>query len=233
MSHHTNNHNHADSAVPATGPSALVVELRRHVPFSVSAVTIGLIVAGTICILRVGIDKSSFAAQFFHLFHPAHMLFSAAATTAMFCRYERKVGKAIVIGLIGAIGVCGVSDIAIPQLSLLLLGVEAPWHICIIEHWDLALPFAAVGVLMGLWAAGDVLRSTIISHSLHVFFSTMASIFYMIGPIGVVAWISDIGRVFVLVVVAVMIPCCVSDIIFPLLMSRAGRDRHARAPHVH
>ncbi|MHC4236360.1 MAG: hypothetical protein ACYSUQ_14680, partial [Planctomycetota bacterium] len=32
----------------------------------------------------------------FHLFHPVHMFFSAAATTAMFWRYERRLIKAMV-----------------------------------------------------------------------------------------------------------------------------------------
>jgi len=229
--------------------SALVVELREHVPFSVSAVAIGLIVAGAICILgfgsegqapakalhdHAGGDRLANPAElFFHLFHPAHMLFSAAATAAMFHRYENKPVKAVVTGLIGAIGVCGVSDIAAPHVSLLILGVKTPWHICVWEHPTLVLPFAAVGVLVGIAAARSVVRSTIISHSLHVFASTMASIFYMVGPLGIIAWINEIGKVFGFVVLAVVVPCCVSDIVFPMLMSRAGRDQYGKEPHAH
>ena len=40
-------HMHASS----DGSSALMVELREHVPFSVSAVAIGLCIAGAICVL--------------------------------------------------------------------------------------------------------------------------------------------------------------------------------------
>lgn len=229
-------------------PSALVVELREHVPFSVSAVAIGLIAAGTICVLGFGfhgdVESSRAAAHshsgslnpaelFFHLFHPAHMLFSAAATTAMFCRYERRMVKAILIGLIGAVGVCGISDIVMPHLSLIILGTPAPWHICVYEHPDMTLPFAAVGVAVGIAASGSVIRSTIISHSLHVFASTMASIFYMVGPLGVVAWIDDLGKVFLFVVIAVVVPCCLSDIVFPMMMSKSGRDWYTREPHRH
>ena len=229
--------------------SALMVELREHVPFSVSAVAIGLIAAGTICVLGFasghgaegveahgggeGSHGHNAAQLFFHLFHPAHMLFSAAATTAMFCRYDRNAMKAIVIGLIGAIGVCGVSDIVVPHLSLLILGASTPWHICVLEHPGLSLPFAAVGVAVGLAASGGVMRSTIISHSLHVFASTMASIFYMVGPLGIIAWIDDLGKVFIFVVVAVVIPCCLSDIVFPLFMSNSARRRYVLEPHTH
>lgn len=258
---------HGDSPSSGSMLNGLIAELRAHVPFSVSAVTIGLIVAGLICVLGGNVSdgnldrqevssqqaaessdthdhseppseaahehKPSFATHLFHLFHPAHMLFSAAATTAMFRRYDRKKGKAVLVGIIGAVGICGVSDILIPHASLILLGRQTAWHICILEHPDLVLPFAAIGVLMGLWAASDVLRSTLISHSLHVFTSTMASIFYLVGSLGAVAWINDIGQVFVFVVIAVMVPCCVSDIIFPLLMTKPNRDAYLAAPHTH
>ena len=231
--------------------SALLVELREHLPFSVSAVAIGLIVAGTMCILvsgfvedgvaetvhdHVGGDEGhdhgpQFAQLFFHLFHPAHMLFSAAATTAMFRRYDRKITKAIVVGIVGAIGVCGISDIIMPHISLSILGVRTPWHICVVKHPGLVLPYAGIGVLVGILAAGGVVRSTVISHSLHVLASSMASIFYMVGPLGIVAWIDRAGEVFLFVVLAVMLPCCVSDIVFPLLMTRAGRSQYVEEPH--
>jgi len=259
---HAHPHAHGSTASP------VLVELRAHLPFSVSAVTIGLIVAGTICILgasrseleSAGATASeahavhehgehepeasdgdhaghehgpAFARLFFHLFHPAHMLFSAAATAAMFCRYERRWLKAIVVGLVGAIGVCGISDIAMPHVSLMILRIAAPWHICVIEHPELVLPFAAVGVLIGIGSAHRGLQSTIFSHSLHVLASTMATIFYMVGPMGTVAWIDKLGEVFVMVVLAVMVPCCMSDIVFPTLLSGAGRQRYAQEPHVH
>ncbi len=248
-------HSHDDQHPPPSGgeciddhSSALVVELREHVPFSVSAVAIGLIAAGTICVMGFageaetggahtagdGHDHGANPAQlFFHLFHPAHMLFSAVATTAMFSRYDRNVPKAVAIGLLGAIGVCGVSDIVIPHLSLWILQTPTEWHICAAEHPGLSIPFAVIGVAVGLAASAGVMRSTIISHSLHVFASTMASIFYMVGPLGIVAWIDDLGKVFLFVVLAVVVPCCLSDIVFPLLMTRSARERYNREPHSH
>lgn len=255
-SHDDGQGNHAHEHGPAR--SALLVELREHVPFSVSAVAIGLIVAGAICILGAGIggletgdaghvhtrgamtgddyhgaNTPPFAMLFFHLFHPAHMLFSAAATTAMYVRYEKAILKAIVVGLAGAIGVCGISDIVMPQLSLMMLGFKTPWHVCVVEHPGMVIPFAAIGVLIGIASATAVARSTLITHSLHVLASTMASIFYMVGPLGVVAWIERIGQVLLFVILAVMVPCCLSDIVFPMLMSKAGRDRYELEPHAH
>lgn len=254
------------SGLPGRG-RALHEELTHHLPFSVSAVALGLMLAGIICFLvsagrmtggdadqaghvapqavAPGPDAPHVQAHqhnaiqsgaehdhanpflsLFHLFHPAHMLFSAAATTAMFWRYERRLIKAVLIGLIGAIGVCGLSDIVIPQLSLGLLGKWMPWHICLIQHPWMILSFALVGVLVGLGASPGVHLSTFYWHSLHVFISSMASIFYLIGPFGALGWIDSIGTVFVFVIVAVMIPCCVSDIVFPLVLVSPARERY-------
>jgi hypothetical protein len=173
-------------------------------------------------------DHASGFRPMFHLFHPLHMFFSAAATTAMFWRYDRKILKAIVVGLVGAIGVCGVSDILIPHVSLLVLGVHLPIHICVIEHPGMVLPFAVIGIGVGLLAAMGVARSTVFSHSMHVFVSTMASIFYIIHAFGRLAWIDELGYIFFFVVMAVMVPCCFSDIVFPLAMTRSARAAYAR-----
>jgi hypothetical protein len=253
---HDRDHPHADGWHAKR--SALHEELVEHLPFSVSAVAVGLTIAGIICFVapaeriepghgsHVAAPAGGSAAEeahgsggdghahvhdnpfqdLFHLFHPMHMLFSAAATTAMFWRYERRMIKAVIVGLAGAIGVCGLSDIVMPHVALTMLGKHVPWHICVIEHPQMVLSFAAVGVIVGLAASGGVRHSTFYSHSLHVFSSTMASIFYLIGPLGRLAWIDSIGIVFLFIIIAVMVPCCLSDIVFPLFLARVGRERY-------
>ncbi len=215
--------------------AALYGELVDHLPFSVSAVAVGLTLAGIICFLTPidqaapGHDLHEHGNPFwdlFHLFHPVHMLFSAAATTAMFWRYERRVLKAVIVGLVGAIGVCGLSDIVMPHLSLMMLGKRVPWHICVIQHPQMVLSFAAVGVVVGLAASRGVRRSTFFSHSLHVFSSSMASIFYLIGPFGRLGWIDSVGVIFLFIIVAVMVPCCLSDIVFPLFLAGGAHQRY-------
>jgi hypothetical protein len=105
--------------------------------------------------------------------------------------------------------------------------------VCVVEHPTLVIPFAVVGVALGLAASGGVMKSTLISHSLHVFASTMASIFYMVGSLGMVEWIDRLGMVFLFVVIAVMLPCCLSDIVYPLWMSSGGREAYRKEPHHH
>jgi hypothetical protein len=215
-------------------------------PFSVSSVAIGLVLAGVLSIMsashhdreeQTSADHGhAMHEMMFHLFHPAHMLFSAAATTAMFWRYDHRAVRAVLVGLAGAVIVCGISDIAIPTLSARILGKDfpEPWHICVWDHPGLVLPFAGIGILLGLIAAMGVGASTLFSHSLHVFTSTMASIFYLVGQYAsTTAWIDDIGPVFLLIIVAVLIPCCVSDIAFPVLMSRPARARYLAEGHTH
>ena len=228
----------------------LAKELTLHLPFSVSSVAIGLILAGVLSITSAPehADPSltarsadhdhdrSMHRMMFHLFHPAHMLFSAAATTAMFWRYDHRAVRAILVGLAGAVVVCGISDVAIPSFSSWMLGkgFPRPWHICVLDHPGLVLPFALIGIAVGLAAAVGVEASTLFSHSLHVFTSTMASIFYLVGRYDTTtAWINDIGPVFLLIIFAVLIPCCASDIAFPVLMSRSARARYLAEGHCH
>ena len=169
----------------------------------------------------------------FHVFHPIHMLFSAIATTAMFWRYERKFLKAILTGLIGALGVCSISDVIMPYLSGLLLGAhDMTFHWCLIQHPMLVLPFALTGVGVGILCAETVQRSTYFSHTAHVFVSSAASIFYLVS-FGFTEWPSQLGAVFILMVLAVTIPCCFSDVVFPLLVTCKESLSDGGCPHHH
>ncbi|MCX7917463.1 MAG: hypothetical protein N2589_04980 [bacterium] len=195
--------------------------LAHHLPFSVLSVTIGIIFAGILTffteIIEI-VEPSEYFREIFHLFHPTHMLFSALATTAMFWKYERRFFKAFIVGIVGSAGICGISDIFMPFFSGFLLGAKMELHICIIHHPEMVLPFLFLGVFMG-YVAPETLEKTegvIFSHSLHVFVSSVASIFYLIS-FGFFDWIHKVGAVLIYMVLSVIIPCCTSDIIFPLL----------------
>ncbi|MCM8777821.1 MAG: hypothetical protein NC905_06130 [Candidatus Omnitrophica bacterium] len=198
-------------------------ELRHHLPFSTLSVSAGLIIVGVFTIIAeiLGVsDVSYYSKKLFHIFHPVHLLFSAIATTAMFWQNERKFFKAAVIGFVGSVGICGISDIIIPYISGLLLGAHMHLHICVIEHSYLILPFVFLGVIIGFLAPGTLEKQegVIFSHSIHVMVSAVASILYLVS-FGVTDWIESIGIVLIYMVLAVVIPCCTSDIIFPLLFT--------------
>lgn len=200
----------------------LLEELRHHLPFSVLSVCFSIMMMGILYFIATLMkveNVSDASTSLFHIFHPVHLLFSAIATTAMFWQHEKKFFKAVVIGFIGSVVVCGASDIIIPFISGLLLGVKMQLHICIIEHPAMVLPFVIAGIIAGFFAPGTLEKQegVIFSHSLHVFTSSSASILYLVG-FGLTDWISHIGAVFVFTLIAVVIPCCTSDIIFPLLV---------------
>lgn len=170
----------------------------------------------------------------FHLFHPAHILFSALATTAMFYKYDKSLLKAILIGFLGSIVFCTVSDAIIPAITARMIGYNAPIHLCIIESPMQVLPFAAIGVLLGLAAVfSGSLKSTISSHSVHVATSTMATLFYLIAYSDRLEWINHIGIVFMMTVVAVGGICCLSDVIFPLMFTKKAREEYGKYGHEH
>jgi len=58
-------------------------------------------------------------------------------------------------------------------------------------------------------------KSTEYSHSVHVLFSSAASILYLLA-FGLQGWIDSLSAVFFVTIVAVVLPCCASDIVFPL-----------------
>ena len=195
-------------------------ELLAHLPFSIFSTVGGMTVVAVLTFLGQPLYGERLPEAFrelFHIFHPIHMLFSATATTAMFWQYERRWLKALIVGLAGAILVCGASDILIPHASGLMLGVRMHLHICIIEHPALVLPFAMVGVVTGFLASGHIVRATVFSHTVHVLISSSASLLYLVS-FGLGDWIHNAGWVFIFVVLAVMLPCCFSDIVFPLLV---------------
>lgn len=198
-------------------------ELRHHLPFSILSVSTGLILVGILTVITemLGIyEISPYSEELFHIFHPVHLLFSAIATTAMFWQHERKFLKTVIIGFVGSVGICGISDIIIPYISGFLLGVHMHLHICIVEHPHIIIPFVFLGILMGFLAPGTLEKQegVIFSHSLHVLVSAVASILYLVS-FGVTDWIHRIGIILIYMVLAVVIPCCTSDIIFPLLFT--------------
>ena len=199
----------------------VIKEMGHHFPFTVFSTALGLVIVVFLTVMLRTTDSGTATQQFgqlFHLFHPLHILLSAIATTAMFWRFDRKPVKAFIVGAIGSLGICGLSDIFLPYLGGWLIGTHMHLHVCLVEHPLVVVPFALLGILTGFFAAGKLhdRTSTIFSHSSHVLVSTMASLFYFVS-FGYTLRTETAFALFVLVILAVIIPCCTSDIVFPLL----------------
>lgn len=170
-----------------------------------------------VTLARLGPDVSNYA---FHILHPAHMLLSSIVTAAMFRLHRGSVGGSIAVGFLGATAICLISDVLFPYLGGTVLGARMSLHLGLLEHpWIVVIPGlvgAAIGASTGRW--------TRCPHAAHVMISTLASLFYLMA-FGVVNWLLLFPLVFAVLFIAVWIPCCTSDIIFPLLFVRKRRRK--------
>lgn len=198
----------------------ILTELAHHLPYSIFGVTLGIIFVAVLSffaqIAHAEHEMAHAAEELFHVFHPAHILFSAVATTAMFWKHDDKsIVKAAAVGIVGSLSICGLSDIGFPYAGGILMGQPMGFHVCLIEEPGLVIPFAVVGVMAGFMVTKTFERSTEYSHGVHVFLSSTASILYLVSY-GLTDWTHAVGGVFLVTLIAVMIPCCLSDIVFPL-----------------
>lgn len=200
----------------------ILKELRNHAPFTLFGAITGII----IMVLSQGLSfKASY--NIFYILHPIHIVLSALVTASMYelhkCGHVR--GKCnlwilLIIGYVGSIGIATISDSLIPYLGEALLRMpNRGIHIGFIEKWWLVNPLAVLGVLIAyFWPR------TKFPHAGHVLLSTWASLFHMLmalsGGISILMGIV----IFVFLFIAVWLPCCISDIIFPLLFVRDNNN---------
>ena len=190
----------------------IAYELVRHIPFTAFGAITGIIIMVIIVFGNVPADISHTA---FYTLHPLHIVLSALVTTAMYLRHSKgKVWAAIVIGYVGSIGIATLSDVVIPYLGGALLNVKMEFELPFIEKWWLVNPMALIGITIGYWK-----RATKFPHYGHVLLSTWASLFYFTA-FGIAHWIPLLHLIFLFLFLAVWLPCCVSDIVFPLLFVR-------------
>jgi len=186
-------------------------ELKEHVPFTALGAASGIIIMVIVVLGNVPPHVSQTA---FYISHPLHVLLSALVTTAMYMRYKKgKVWAVILIGWTGSIGIATISDAMIPYLGGSLLHAQMEFHVPFIEEWWINF-LALGGIAIGYWK-----QTTKIPHFGHVLLSTWASLFYLMA-FGTAEWIPLLPFIFLFLFLAVWLPCCTSDIIYPLLFVR-------------
>jgi Trk-type K+ transport system membrane component len=197
-------------------------ELRHHIWFTVFGAVTGVIVMVFLKNLPENISYN-----IFYTLHPAHVVLSALVTTSMYSFYscpnsERRcsVWVLLVIGYFGAIGIATLSDCIIPYLAEILLGLpNREIHLGFIEKWWLVNPLAILGVAVAyFWP------QTKFPHAGHVLLSTWASLFHIIMALGkeLNPWLYL--AIFAFLFIAVWLPCCISDIAFPLLFVKEKNE---------
>ena len=190
----------------------IVTELVHHVPFTAAGAVSGIII---MVIIVFGNVPSHISHTAFYTLHPLHVVVSALATSAMYRKYSHgKIWVVILVGYLGSIGIATISDAIIPYLGGALLDIEMELHVPFIEKWWINL-LALIGIALGYWK-----QTTKVPHFGHVLLSTWASLFYFTA-FGIAHWIPLLHFIFLFLFLSVWLPCCLSDIVFPLLFARA------------
>jgi len=197
-------------------------ELIRHAPYTILGAVIGIIIM--VIVVFSGVSREISHALFYTL-HPIHVVLSALATTAMYrLNGKSKLWVAILVGYTGAIGIATLSDAIIPYLGGTLLQVPMEFHIPFIEtgpmpfigiaKWIVVNAAAVIGIAIGYWKP-----TTRFPHFGHTLLSTWASLFSFTA-FGVANWVPLLPAVFLFLFLSVWLPCCLSDIVYPLLWVR-------------
>jgi len=190
-------------------------ELIHHAPFTVVGALLGI---ALMVVFQSVPYKIAYDA--FYVLHPLHVVLSALVTTSMYQLHKcDELGKKcsiwalLLIGYFGSIGIATLSDSVIPYLGESLLNMpHREMHVGFIEKWWLVNPMAFLGIgIAYFWP------QTKFPHGAHVLISTWASLFHVIMAIGSPLSLGVYISIFAFLFLAVWLPCCASDIVFPLL----------------
>ncbi|MBN1507394.1 MAG: hypothetical protein JW955_11140 [Sedimentisphaerales bacterium] len=226
----------------------ILTELRAHAPFTLFGAA-----TGVVAMLLFAKFSAEASHRLFQVFHPAHVILSAIVTASLFKLHENKQRflMVLVVGYVGSIGIATLSDSILPFFGETMLGVAVPTHASLhdhaggsheeavhdhderpghagkprvhlgfIEDWYLVNPAAILGALIAwFWPR------TKLPHAGHILISTWASSFHVLMNTHRELTPILFFGVFIVLFVAVWLPCCVSDIVFPMLL--------VRSPHLH
>jgi len=195
----------------------IIKELEHHVPFTIFGAITGVLAL----FLCLNLPKG-YSHILFYTFHPMHVFLSAFVTASMYRLHKKNTNIILlfVISFAGSIGIATISDSLIPFLGEKLLGMpHAHAHIGFIEEWWLVNPLAIIGIV-----AACYFPSTKLPHAGHVLLSTWASLFHILMAMSKSISFLIIVSIFFILFIAVWVPCCMSDIIFPLLFVRRPGD---------
>ena len=197
-------------------------ELKNHAPFTIFGAITGIIVIVFFQKLPAGVSYN-----IFYTLHPMHVVLSAFATASMYklhktgrIRGKCNIWTLLVIGYLGSVGIATLSDSVIPYIGESLLNLpNRGIHLGFIEKWWLVNPLAILGVAIAYFKP-----ATKFPHSGHVLLSVWASLFHIIMALGqTVNWFFY-AAIFLFLFLAVWIPCCLSDIVFPLLFVKESEN---------
>jgi hypothetical protein len=139
-------------------------------------------------------------------------------STAIFYKRGNKILFSIIMGGLISFFIGTISDVIFPYLSMNFLGIKTSLHLPMIEK-----PFIiGLSIFLGAYLS-IIFRITKIPHFIHVFISVFASLFYILSYVS--EWrIFDLFLILMVIVLSVVIPCCLSDIVFPTLIKSKNKE---------
>jgi len=199
----------------------ILKELKHHAPFTAFGALTGILI---MLFFRNLPEKTSY--DIFYTLHPLHVFFSAVVTGSMYRLHKSgpingkfNIWALIAVGYVGSVGIATLSDSIIPYLGEVMLDMpNRGIHLGFIEEWWLVTPLALAGIAIAYFRP-----RTKFPHAGHVLLSTWASLFHIMMAMGKgFNWVFYTA-VFFFLFLAVWIPCCISDIIFPLLFVKNAK----------
>jgi hypothetical protein len=164
-------------------------------------------------------------------------------TASLFRLHEKTKGFLIVliVGYVGSIGTATLSDSILPFFGEDILGVAVPTeaavhshgheagseqkherelHIGFIEEWYIVNPAALLGILIAYF-----LPKSKMPHAFHILISTWASAAHIMMNTNQPMTAVLVTGIFIVLFIAVWLPCCFSDIVFPMLLVKSDGEQ--------
>lgn len=204
-------------------------EVVCHLPYAIFASAFALAILSFISVGHTDAQQLCTTAHgLFHSFHFMHIVFAATGTLITFFRFSPSRTTALLVGVISPAIFCTLSDAIIPYFSGMMMGVPMEFHLCFLTEWRNVLPFLFVGLVNGIILSGhqEGKRAlySLFSHTVHILVSALASLFYLVAY-GCTDWLDSIGVVFLFLIIAVVVPCSLSDIVVPMVLARKNEKR--------
>jgi len=207
-------------------------EISAHAIGSIIAVTLGMIFvwmlptaqAATCCVSHTKLLPATnewLRVVPFHVLHYAHTFFASVTATLTAMRFSKNnITKSILVGALVPPIFCTISDILVPYWGGQLAGIDMHLHLCIIKNAIPVIGLIFFGIIFGLIGSSTTGVATGIklaasSHFIHDFVSAAASLSYLVS-FGYHEWSSNLLYVFLLMLVAVVVPCMLSDFVLPI-----------------
>lgn len=197
-------------------------EFLCHFPYAILSVALSLVVMGLLTYLVPTPDEAK-SHSLFHTFHFMHLLFAGMGVVISFRRYSRSFIGLVFSSAVIPVIFCTLSDALIPYWGALVLGLDVHFHWCFISHIATVTPFLVVGLINGYILSLDVATRNVYhstsSHFFHIFLSSLAASFYLMS-FGMSSDWTQLGELFVLLLVAVVVPCTLSDLVVPFFAAK-------------